>query len=56
LNGECACNLAIPGQVPKDKPFLPEHFQFIKFLNKLTKHEMFDQFKKDPLYPIDDKL
>ena len=51
-NGPCACNLAIPGQVPKDKPFLAEHFQFLRFLNKLSTHEMFDGFKIDQPYPI----
>ena len=38
--------------VPKEHPFLREHFQFIEYLNKLSNHECFDVYKKDALFSI----
>ena len=53
LLGDCVCNLAIPGSVPPDIPQTQLHFEFLKFLNKLVAHEMFDSWKsKEALYPI----
>ena len=55
MQGECVCNLAIPGVVPLEAPNTALHFEFLKFLNKLASHEMFESWKyKDPLYPIPD--
>ena len=51
----CKCALAIPGQVPANKPFTKEHFDFLRFLNGLVHHEMFEFFHKDEPYPIDEE-
>ena len=40
--------------VPKDHTFLPEHYIFLEFANKLKIHDMFQGFKKDSLFPIPD--
>lgn len=53
-SGDCVCNLAIPGQVPMEAPTNELHFEFLRFLNKLASHEMFEGYKKDPPYPIPD--
>ena len=53
MHGDCVCNLAIPGNVPPEAPQTELHFEFLRFLNRLASHEMFDSWKsKDALYPI----
>jgi hypothetical protein len=34
---------------------LKEHFDFLRFLNKLARHEMFELFKKDAPFPINEE-
>eukprot|EP00801_Mesodinium_rubrum_P002248 Mrub_02248.p3 GENE.Mrub_02248~~Mrub_02248.p3 ORF type:complete len:115 (-),score=17.03 Mrub_02248:304-648(-) len=40
--------------VQHDHSFLPEHYLFFEFVNKLTFNRMFQGFKKDSLLPIPD--
>ena len=52
MSGDCVCNLAIPGNIFQSEPHMSSHFELLAFMNKLTRHEMFKGWHKDPLFPL----
>ena len=44
--------LRIPGSCPLQEPNNELHFDFIKWLNRLSTHEMFKSWKKQAQFPI----
>ena len=48
--------LRIPGNCPTQEPNTELHYEFIIWLNRLSKHEMFKSWRKDDIFPVPDNI